>query len=946
MDGCGGVGLIGLKRATAAFRNWRIDYASYLLIGAFLCGQARPAVAQFPVEEAALVSSEDPGTAGAQCGSAVGDSVFGCPGAVVDGVATGAVYFSQRVRHQRLVASDGQEGDEFGAAVVRANVGGSATVVVVGAPGAVNDSGAVYVFVHDPIQDQYVQTQKILAPGGALGDRYGAALAIGGGVLVVGAPRWDSPSLVDAGRACFYDLNSALNSFGFNSCAEAADAEANDRFGTAVTVEQTPSDGLRAIAGAPGASAGVVADAGAAYVFSASTFGGPWKGSYKVVDTIPQAGALFGEALDMNRFGHALIGAPGFDQGTGRVTFLELADGFFAVLANFGPVGANGAAHFGRSVDMSSDNDAAIVGAPTYPREDGGRGTIFSYANLPFPGGWTFWGRALPSTATEGLGAALNLGSSRVWAGDPTADRNGLLDSGSILLLALEDDADDLEDWKEFDSFGADDALHDGFGASIAAAPDGSLFVGAPGDDGTEEDEGAVTVFSRVAGTWQPLQKLRAPDAGRRASFGYSIATNGPLLVVGTHPLPGSTVYVFRRALDVTAGQTWVPIAELASSELFDDFGLSVAVSGNTVVVGAPRGSGALANSGLAYVFECSPSSCPLQAILDSPFAATHGHFGSTVAISGNILAAFSNLADRRLLFFERQGTNWSHQQTWEPHEPTEDLSPALQMNEDRLAVRGSDSVSGDEHVSILERQQGIWVRTQILRPWTTGPAEGFPVSFGYPAFALDNSQLVVGAKGYDDSAIADGGGAYQFKARAGALHGSFLLRPNLAAPREAQGTSVAAATDFVALAGDSSQASIADRASRVLVFRERQVATSFFSLQPCRLLDTRTDGTALASGNARTSRVANSCGVPVAARSIAVNITVTQATGPGHVVVHAASIPAPPTSSIAFSAGQTRANNAVVSINSDGLGDLRILPTVAGNGTVHVILDVVGYFE
>lgn len=46
------------------------------------------------------------------------------------------------------------------------------------------------------------------------------------------------------------------------------------------------------------------------------------------------------------------------------------------------------------------------------------------------------------------------------------------------------------------------------------------------------------------------------------------------------------------------------------------------------------------------------------------------------------------------------------------------------------------------------------------------------------------------------------------------------------------------------------------------------------------------------------------------------------------------------------FGQGQTRANNAILPLAANGSGTLAITPFVAGNGTVHVIVDVVGYFE
>jgi hypothetical protein len=121
-----------------------------------------------------------------------------------------------------------------------------------------------------------------------------------------------------------------------------------------------------------------------------------------------------------------------------------------------------------------------------------------------------------------------------------------------------------------------------------------------------------------------------------------------------------------------------------------------------------------------------------------------------------------------------------------------------------------------------------------------------------------------------------------------------------------------------------------------------------YFSVSPCRLLDTRQagQGPALASGASRLVTVTGgSCGIPVTARAIVVNITSVASTGAGNLKLYAGDGTAPTTSALNFAAGQTRANNGVFPLAGNGDGTLAILATVTGNGTVHVVLDVTGYF-
>jgi PKD repeat protein len=118
-----------------------------------------------------------------------------------------------------------------------------------------------------------------------------------------------------------------------------------------------------------------------------------------------------------------------------------------------------------------------------------------------------------------------------------------------------------------------------------------------------------------------------------------------------------------------------------------------------------------------------------------------------------------------------------------------------------------------------------------------------------------------------------------------------------------------------------------------------------FYTLAPCRVVDTRSGGggPALAAGATRTFALSGVCGIPPTARALAVNVTVTGASGAGHLRLHSPDELRPVSSTINFGAGQTRANNAVVRV--DAGGSLSVFCSMA-SGTAHLVLDVAGYFE
>ena len=118
-----------------------------------------------------------------------------------------------------------------------------------------------------------------------------------------------------------------------------------------------------------------------------------------------------------------------------------------------------------------------------------------------------------------------------------------------------------------------------------------------------------------------------------------------------------------------------------------------------------------------------------------------------------------------------------------------------------------------------------------------------------------------------------------------------------------------------------------------------------FYTLAPCRILDTR--ATAPLASNARLVIAgAAACGVPPTARALAANVTVVGATSAGNLALYPGNYPRPPVSTLNFAAGQTRANNAVLGLASDASGTLAANAFMAGNGTVHLIVDVEGYFQ
>jgi len=124
--------------------------------------------------------------------------------------------------------------------------------------------------------------------------------------------------------------------------------------------------------------------------------------------------------------------------------------------------------------------------------------------------------------------------------------------------------------------------------------------------------------------------------------------------------------------------------------------------------------------------------------------------------------------------------------------------------------------------------------------------------------------------------------------------------------------------------------------------------AVSFYTLTPCRVVDTRRmtgplGGPPLSGGTDRVFVLAGQCEIPDTAKSVSLNITVTGPTAAGDLRLYPAGTPRPLTSTINYQMGQTRANNGVPALGD--AGDLAVRCDQA-SGTVHLIIDVNGYFQ
>jgi uncharacterized repeat protein (TIGR01451 family) len=281
----------------------------------------------------------------------------------------------------------------------------------------------------------------------------------------------------------------------------------------------------------------------------------------------------------------------------------------------------------------------------------------------------------------------------------------------------------------------------DEFGRSVAIDDDW-LAVGAPFAKGS----GVIYLYQRDGGNLTLRQELAASDAARGDQFGLTLALSGDTLIVGAPNAVGTggslagVVYVFH--LD---GGTWRQAQTLTAGDArpFDNFGFSLAIDGSLVVVGAPFHDGAAGNSGAAYVFQGSGSAWSQVARLTASDGVANAEYGSSVAVSGSAVAVGARAAGAGEAYVYEPGgpAGWSEAAHFVGQVAGDRFGVAAAMDgSGTQLVVGALLHGGTGAAYLYERKSAGWVQDGPPLP---GAAPGD--RFGQ-AVSADGGEALVGA--------------------------------------------------------------------------------------------------------------------------------------------------------------------------------------------------------
>lgn len=689
-------------------------------------------------------------------------AVIGAPGDDLGGaVNQGSAYVFVRTgstwtEQAMLVAPDGVAQDGFGESV---SVSGD--TVVVGAnladvAGQI-DQGSAYVFVRSGTT--WTQQTKLVATDGAAGDQFGASASVRGDTVVIGA-NFDDVG-VNASQGSAYVFVRSGTAWTEQSKLVASDGAANDQFAGAVALDVDT-----VVVGVHRDLVGANLLQGSAYVFVRA--GATWTQQAKLVATDGIANEHFGRSVSVHG-DTAVVGANEGDVGAnvnqGAAYVFVRSGTLWTEQAKL--VASDGVAGQQFGVAVSVEADTAVVGAP-----------LIASAAYVYVRSGTVWTEQAKLTAVgtsvlDRFASTVALSGETALFGLPNRDIAGEFDRGTVRSFVRGGTMWTQE--AEFNTLAG--ASGDSFGASVALDGDTAV-VGMPGDEvGSNANQGAAYVFVLAGSTWTLQARLTASDGAGGDAFGNAVDVEGDTAVIGAHldDIAGmnraGSAYVF-----VRTGTVWAQQAKLVASNAgtTDVFGSSVALSGDTALIGAPGADVPSfgMNAGIAYVFVRSGTTWSEQAQLVALDGSSVDEAGRSVALQGDTAVVGAIGVDLSggqkdygaAYVFVRAGTTWTQQQKLMASDgaATDELGSSLALDLDTLVVGahwadvGGRADQGAAYVFV--RSGSIW--TEQGKLVASDGAAGDELG---QSIALTGDSVIVGAPLDDVATQSDQGSAYVF---------------------------------------------------------------------------------------------------------------------------------------------------------------------------------------
>jgi hypothetical protein len=376
----------------------------------------------------------------------------------------------------------------------------------------------------------------------------------------------------------------------------------------------------------------------------------PWIQQAKLTASDGGFNDQFGASVSIS--GDTIVVGARYDDSYSAYVFEKPGGGWSDMTQTAKLTASDGASNdqFGHSVAISGDT--VVVGARAH---DGFKGSAYIFEKPG--GGWSDMTQTAKLTASDGAPSDV-FGHSVAISGDTVVvgadgDNVTYVDQGSAYVFEKP-----VAGWSDMTQTAkltaSDGTAYDEFGVFVVVSGD-TVVVGADGDNVTYMDQGSAYVFEKPVAGWSDMTqtaKLTASDGAQDDYFGNSVAISEDTVVVGAYGVDKTInevtyfdvgqSYVFDKPVGGWSDMTQTAKLTASDGAAIDDFGYSVAISGNNVVVGAwGYDDNGLSSSGSAYVFEkpgTGWSDMTQTAKLTASDGAAYDWFGYSVAISGDTL--------------------------------------------------------------------------------------------------------------------------------------------------------------------------------------------------------------------------------------------------------------------------------------------------------------------
>ncbi len=347
---------------------------------------------------------------------------------------------------------------------------------------------------------------------------------------------------------------------------------------------------------------------------------------------------------------------------------------------------------------------------------------------------------------------------------------NSAMRSGAVYVFTRDSGVWNQQAYLKASNTGANDF----FGHTVAISGD-TIVVGAIGEssnatgvngdefDNSADSAGSAYVFVRNAGVWSQQAYLKASNTNANDRFGSAVAISVDTIVIGASnesntEFGSGATYIFSRSVNTWSQQAYLKSTDNIGFTNLDHFGDKVAIFGDTVVIGAPfdssnatgvngdQNNNLAVNSGSAYIFVNTAGSWNQQAYLKSSNSEADDQFGSSVSIDGDTIVIGAIRED----------------------------SVATGVNGDQ----SNNSANASGAVYVFVRNTGIWSQQAYLKASNPDTNNLFGDQFG-TSVSIDGDSIVVGARWEESNAIGIDGDGSDNSIRASGAAYSFVRQGN-----------------------------------------------------------------------------------------------------------------------------------------------------------------------